>query len=62
MTETPDRKTNKERLKEITDGIEQDIKDLFESDRYRQYLSVISRFHRYSLNNCPASRKAPLMF
>ena len=51
MTESPERKTNKERLKEITDGIEQGIKDLFESDRYRQYLSVMSRFHRYSLNN-----------
>ena len=51
MTETPERKTNKERLKEITDGIEQGIKDLFESDRYRQYLSVMSRFRRYSLNN-----------
>ncbi len=43
--------TNKERLKEITDGIEQGIKELFESDRYRQYLSVMSRFHRYSVNN-----------
>ena len=43
--------TNKERLKEITDGIEQGIKDLFVSDRYRQYLSVMSRFHRYSVNN-----------
>jgi len=46
-----ERQTNKERLKEITDGIEQGIKDLFESDRYRQYLSVMSRFHRYSVNN-----------
>ena len=44
-------KTNKERLKEITDGIEQGIKELFQSDRYRQYLSVLSRFHRYSVNN-----------
>ncbi len=44
-------KTNKERLKEITDGIEQGIKDLFQSDRYRQYLSVMSRFHHYSVNN-----------
>ena len=43
--------TNKERLKEITDGIEQGIKELFQSDRYRQYLSVMSRFHRYSVNN-----------
>ena len=46
-----EKQTNKERLKEITDGIEQGIKELFESDRYRQYLSVMSRFHRYSVNN-----------
>jgi antirestriction protein ArdC len=44
-------RTNKERLKEITDCIEQGIKELFQSDRYRQYLSVMSRFHRYSVNN-----------
>ena len=43
--------TNKERLKEIVDGIEQGIKDLFQSERYRTYLSVMSRFHRYSVNN-----------
>ncbi len=43
--------TNKERLREITDGIEQGIKDLFESDRYMQYLRTMSRFHKYSLNN-----------
>jgi len=43
--------TNKERLKVITDGIEQGIKELFESDKYRTYLSVMSRFHRYSVNN-----------
>ena len=47
----PEEKTNKERLKEITDGIEQGIKELFQSDRYRTYLSVMSRFHRYSVNN-----------
>ena len=51
MSEIAERKNNKERLREITEGIEQGIKDLFESDRYRQYLSVMSRFHRYSLNN-----------
>ncbi|MDL2217898.1 DUF3849 domain-containing protein [Christensenellaceae bacterium OttesenSCG-928-M15] len=44
-------KTNKERLKDITDGIEQGIKDLFGSDRYAQYLGTLSRFHRYSVNN-----------
>ena len=51
MAENNERQTNKERLKEITDGIEQGIKELFQSDRYRQYLSVMSRFHRYSVNN-----------
>lgn len=44
-------KTNKERLKEITDGIEQGIKEVFESDRYKNYLETMSRFHNYSLNN-----------
>ena len=44
-------KTNKERLKEITDSIETGIRELFESDRYRSYLSVMSRFHKYSVNN-----------
>lgn len=43
--------SNKDRIKEITAGIEQGIKELFESDRYRLYLSTMSRFHKYSLNN-----------
>ena len=43
--------TNRERLREITDGIEQGIKELFESETYMRYLSVMSRFHRYSVNN-----------
>jgi len=46
-----DKPTNRERLQEITAGIEQGIKELFESDKYRRYLSVMSRFHRYSVNN-----------
>ena len=46
-----EKQSNKERIKEITAGIEQGIKDLFESDRYRKYLSTMSRFHKYSLNN-----------
>ena len=58
----PDNKpTNRERLREITEGIEQGIKELFESEKYIRYLSVMSRFHRYSVNNTmliynPASR------
>ena len=43
--------TNRERLREITDGIEQGIRELFESEKYMRYLSVMSRFHRYSVNN-----------
>ena len=46
-----DKPTNRERLQEIAAGIEQGIKELFESDKYRRYLSVMSRFHRYSVNN-----------
>lgn len=45
------KQTNRERLREITAGIEQGIKELFESDRYMQYLRVMSRFHHYSVNN-----------
>lgn len=47
----PDKHSNKERIKEITAGIEKGIQELFESDRYRNYLTTMSRFHRYSLNN-----------
>lgn len=46
-----DHENNKDRLKEITDSIEQGIRDLFQSDRYMQYLRTMSRFHRYSVNN-----------
>ena len=46
-----EKQSNKERIKEITAGIEQGIKELFESDRYRKYLTTMSRFHKYSLNN-----------
>ena len=46
-----EKQSNKDRIKEITAGIEQGIKELFESDRYRKYLTTMSRFHKYSLNN-----------
>ena len=46
-----EKQTNKERLKDITDSIETGIRELFESDRYRQYLATMSRFHKYSVNN-----------
>ena len=40
-----------EKLKEITDRLEQGITELFESERYREYLQVMSKFHNYSFNN-----------
>lgn len=46
-----EKQSNKDRLKEITASIEDGIKDLFQSDNYAQYLTTMSRFHRYSVNN-----------
>ena len=46
-----EKQTNKERLKDITDSIERGIQDLFQSDKYAQYLRTMSRFHKYSVNN-----------
>lgn len=43
--------SNRERIKEITAGIEQGIKELFESEKYKKYLATMSRFPSYSLNN-----------
>lgn len=40
-----------EKLKEITDRLEQGIAELFDSERYREYLKVMSKFHNYSFNN-----------
>ena len=40
-----------DRLKEIVESIERGIQELFESEKYRQYLKTMSRFHRYSVNN-----------
>ena len=46
-----DRPSRTERIKELTDRLEQGVKDLFESDRYAAYLSAMSKFHSYSANN-----------
>lgn len=40
-----------EKLKEITDRLEQGISEIFESDRYKEYLNTMSKFHNYSVNN-----------
>ena len=41
----------KDRLKEITDRLEQGILEVFEGERYKEYLRVMSKFHHYSFNN-----------
>ena len=46
-----EKQTNKERLKDITDSIERGIQDVFQSDKYAEYLRTMSRFHKYSINN-----------
>ncbi len=43
--------TNQSRLRDITASIETGIKELFNSDKYQQYLTTMSRFHKYSVNN-----------
>jgi antirestriction protein ArdC len=44
--------TTKDKLKEITDRLEAGIKGIFESGQYQTYLKTLSKFHRYSANNC----------
>ena len=43
--------SQQDRLKEIVESIERGIQELFESEKYKQYLKTMSRFHRYSVNN-----------
>ena len=40
-----EKKSNREKLNEITASIEQGIKELFQSDKYAEYLRTMSRFH-----------------
>lgn len=40
-----------ERMKEITDRLQTGIQELFESERYKAYLTTMSKFHSYSFNN-----------
>lgn len=43
--------TEKQRVQELTDKLEQGLQDLFNSDSYCNYLSTMSKFHNYSFNN-----------
>lgn len=46
-----DRKTTREQVTEILDQLEKGVSELFESDRFKEYLTCMSKFHNYSFNN-----------
>ena len=46
-----DAKTEKQKVKEIANKLEEGLKELFESEKYKSYLSTMSKFHNYSFNN-----------
>lgn len=52
VTEPPKTFTkSKDKVKEITDKLESGIKELFEGEKFKEYLDTMSKFHNYSLNN-----------
>ena len=51
MPETKGKPTNIERTKELTDRLEAGMKDLFQSDKFKDYLKTMSHFHHYSSRN-----------
>ena len=48
---TNNRKTTREQVTEILDQLEKGVAELFESDRFKEYLTCMSKFHNYSFNN-----------
>ena len=40
-----------QQVREITDKLEQGIKELFESERFKEYLRTMSKFYHYSFSN-----------
>lgn len=44
-------RTEKQKVQEITDKLEEGLKEVFESEKYKTYLSTMSKFHNYSFNN-----------
>ena len=40
-----------QQVREITDKLEQGIKELFESEKFKEYLTTMSKFYNYSFNN-----------
>ena len=45
------KQTEKQKVQEITQKLEEGIKDVFESEKYKEYLTTMSKFHHYSFNN-----------
>ena len=41
----------KQQMKEITERLEQGVKDIFTSEMYTMYLRTMAKFHNYSFNN-----------
>ncbi len=48
---TAQKKNPEDKLNELTDKLEAGIKEVFSSQKYKDYLKVMSRFHGYSYNN-----------
>lgn len=46
-----DERIEKQKVQEITDKLEEGLKELFESEKYKTYLYTMSKFHNYSFNN-----------
>ena len=46
-----DAKTERQKVQEITEKLEQGMKELFESEKYKTYLNTMSKIHNYSFNN-----------
>ena len=46
-----EQKSQFEKVKEITDRLENGLQELFQSDQYKNWLRTMGRFHNYSLNN-----------
>ncbi len=46
-----DARTEKQKVKKITDRLEEGLKELFEGEKYKSYLNTMSKFHNYSANN-----------
>ena len=42
---------NAQQVREITEKLEQGIKELFESERFKEYLTTMSKFYNYSFRN-----------